>query len=123
MITAALSGAVRACVPGYTTASSHSTAIDRIVLDVYTRCSITCYPSLIPKGGWRPKRMRVHIDPERCQGHGRCYDLTPALFGADEEGYGTVLHDEFVPPELERGGRMSAANCPESAVVVTEGRP
>ena len=37
--------------------------------------------------------MKVRINPELCQGHGRCYDLAPELFGADEEGYGQVLGD------------------------------
>ena len=37
--------------------------------------------------------MKVQISSERCQGHGRCYDLAPSLFGDDDEGYGTVLRD------------------------------
>ena len=41
--------------------------------------------------------MKVQINPELCQGHGRCYDLAPGLFGADEEGYGQVLGDGTVP--------------------------
>ena len=41
--------------------------------------------------------VRVQISSERCQGHGRCYDLAPGLFGADEEGYGQVLGDGTVP--------------------------
>ncbi|MFC5749009.1 ferredoxin [Actinomadura rugatobispora] len=43
--------------------------------------------------------MKVRIDSERCQGHGRCYDLAPELFGDDKEGYGTVLADGVVPPD------------------------
>ena len=66
--------------------------------------------------------MRVQIDPERCQGHGRCYDLAPALFGADAEGFGTVLSDGLVPPGGEADARLSAANCPESAVAVSGDR-
>ena len=45
--------------------------------------------------------MRVRIDPERCQGHARCYDLAPGLFGDDDEGYGQVLGDGTVPPGQE----------------------
>ena len=33
--------------------------------------------------------MKVRIDPDKCQGHGRCYDLAPEVFTDDEEGYGT----------------------------------
>ena len=41
--------------------------------------------------------MKIRIDSERCQGHGRCYDLAPGLFGDDDEGYGMVLGDGAVP--------------------------
>jgi ferredoxin len=62
--------------------------------------------------------MKVRIDSERCQGHGRCYDLAPAVFGEDEEGYGVVLHDGLVPAESEALAQRAVANCPESAIVV-----
>ena len=64
--------------------------------------------------------MRVLIDPERCQGHGRCYDLAPDLFGEDEDGYGVVLGDGQVPPGNEDDARLAEANCPEAAVALTE---
>ncbi|GLW64927.1 ferredoxin [Actinomadura rubrobrunea] len=64
--------------------------------------------------------MKVQIDTGRCQGHGRCYELAPDLFGEDEEGYGTVLGDGAVPPEKEKQARLAAANCPERAVVLAE---
>jgi ferredoxin len=63
--------------------------------------------------------VKVRIDPERCQGHGRCYDLAPELFGDDEEGYGQVLGDGVVPPGQEDTARRAAANCPERAIEVT----
>jgi ferredoxin len=62
----------------------------------------------------------VQIDPERCQGHGRCYDLSPGLFGDDEEGYGTVLGDGTVPAGQERAARVAVANCPEHAISLEE---
>ena len=64
--------------------------------------------------------VKVQISSERCQGHGRCYDLAPDLFGDDEEGFGTVLDDGVVPPESEREARLAAANCPERAIEVLE---
>ena len=67
--------------------------------------------------------MRVSIDPATCQGHGRCYDLAPDLFGEDEEGYATLTDltaDQDVPPGRESDIRLAAANCPESAVLVHE---
>ena len=63
--------------------------------------------------------MKIQIDPERCQGHGRCYDLAPNLFGDDEEGYGQVLEDGTVPPAAEREARLAVVNCPEHAIEVT----
>jgi ferredoxin len=64
--------------------------------------------------------VRVLIDPGRCQGHGRCYDLAPDLFGEDEDGYGTVLGDGRVPPGRQDDARLAEANCPEAAVELEE---
>lgn len=64
--------------------------------------------------------MRLRIDPERCQGHGRCYDLAPDLFAEDEDGYGTVLNDGLVPPDREDDAELAVANCPEQAISVLE---
>jgi ferredoxin len=64
--------------------------------------------------------VKVQISSERCQGHGRCYDLAPGLFGEDDEGYGTVLGDGLVPPGQERTARLAVANCPERAVELLE---
>jgi ferredoxin len=64
--------------------------------------------------------VKVQISSDRCQGHGRCYDLAPGLFGEDGEGYGRVLSGEAVPPAEERGARLAVANCPEYAVEILE---
>ena len=65
--------------------------------------------------------MRVLIDPEFCQGHGRCYDLAPKVFGEDEDGYAVLLRDGGdVPPELEDDARLAVANCPEEALSLVE---
>ena len=64
--------------------------------------------------------MKVQIDSERCQGHGRCYDLAPGLFGEDEEGFGQVLGDGVVPPGREHEARLAVANCPVRAVELVE---
>jgi ferredoxin len=67
--------------------------------------------------------VKVQINSERCQGHGRCYDIAPGLFGDDDDGYGTVLGDGdgVVPPGKEQEARLAAANCPEQAVGLLEG--
>ena len=64
--------------------------------------------------------MKLHIDSKVCQGHGRCYDLAPELFGDDDEGYGQVLGDGVVPAEKEHDARRAVANCPEHAIELVE---
>jgi ferredoxin len=64
--------------------------------------------------------VKIQIGAERCQGHGRCYDRAPDLFGEDDEGYGKVLGDGVVPPAQERDARLAAANCPERAIDLLE---
>ena len=66
--------------------------------------------------------MKLRIDSERCQGHGRCYDLAPELFGDDDEGYGQVLGDGVVPPEREHDARRAVTTCPEQAIELIEER-
>jgi len=62
----------------------------------------------------------IRIDSQLCQGHGRCYDLAPGLFGDDDEGYGQVLGDGVVPPGEEQNARLAVANCPERAIELIE---
>ena len=64
--------------------------------------------------------MKVQINPGLCQGHGRCYDLAPGLFGDDDEGYGQVLGDGIVPHEAERDAHLPALICPEHAIELVE---
>ena len=64
--------------------------------------------------------MRIRLDSEKCEGHGRCYSLAPALFDADDEGY-AVLKDAGsgeVPAGLEKDAQLAVANCPEYAIEV-----
>ena len=67
--------------------------------------------------------MKLQISTERCQGHGRCYDLAPDLFGEDDEGYGTVSGDGTVPPGREQDARLAVGNCPEHAIELVTGDP
>lgn len=62
--------------------------------------------------------MKVRIDRDKCQGHGRCYTLAPALFDEDDEGNGQVIGDGVVPAAEESNAYLAEANCPESAVIV-----
>ncbi len=65
--------------------------------------------------------MRVTIDDEKCQGHGRCYALAPTVFEPDDIGQGQVLGDGTVPEGEQDQARLAAANCPELAITVEEG--
>jgi len=64
--------------------------------------------------------VKLQIDPGRCQGHGRCYDLAPDLFGDDDEGFGKVLGTGVVQAGKEQEARLAVANCPERAIDLLE---
>jgi ferredoxin len=64
--------------------------------------------------------VRVRIDEERCEGHGRCYALAPELFEPDEIGNARVIGDGAVPPTGVDHARLAAANCPELAVLIED---
>jgi ferredoxin len=64
--------------------------------------------------------MKVRVDQELCQGHGRCYATAPELFDADDIGNGREIGDGSVPPDLEHKARVAVANCPEHAITLEE---
>ena len=61
--------------------------------------------------------MRVSIDTDLCQGHGRCYELAPETFGDDERGYGEVLVPD-VPASAVESVEAAVRACPERAVLL-----
>jgi ferredoxin len=65
--------------------------------------------------------VRIRVDPDKCQGHARCYGLAPQLFEVDEYGLSSVGGDGTVPPDLEGKARLAIANCPEYAVEEIDG--
>ena len=64
--------------------------------------------------------MRIRIDQERCQGHGRCYVLAPDLVEPDDIGNGREKGDGAVPADQEATARKAQTNCPESAVILED---
>ena len=64
--------------------------------------------------------MRVVVDRDLCTGHGRCYDLAPAVFGADDDGYTVLLFEDDLPSELEAAARTATLNCPEDALSIVD---
>jgi ferredoxin len=61
--------------------------------------------------------VRLVLDVDRCQGHGRCYDLAPDLVGPDDDGHAVLLDaSRALPPDHETTARRAVANCPERAL-------
>ncbi len=64
--------------------------------------------------------MRITVDPDRCQGHSRCYSLAPMLFDVDDYGQSTAVNDGLVPDEHVALARLAIQNCPEMAISIVE---
>lgn len=63
--------------------------------------------------------MRISIDAELCQGHGRCYEIAPELVEDDDRSRGFVIQPD-VPAELVEKARAAVNACPERAVSISE---
>ncbi len=60
--------------------------------------------------------MKVLANVNLCQGHARCEDLCPQVFGTDAvEGKVVIIQPEF-PDEMEAQVRLAVRNCPEGAL-------
>jgi ferredoxin len=66
------------------------------------------------------KRLKVHVDPDKCQGHNRCKAVAPELFQLDEYGNAREVGDGIVPDALQEKAYLARSNCPEFAIVITE---
>ncbi len=64
--------------------------------------------------------MRVRIDRDRCQGHGRCYGLAPSLFEPDDLGDGYVIGDGVVSADHRAEAQLAVDTCPEQAISLGE---
>jgi ferredoxin len=63
--------------------------------------------------------MRIRVDPDKCQGHSRCYSIAPDLFDIDDYGTSTARNDGEVPADREEAARLAVTNCPERAIDIT----
>jgi ferredoxin len=61
--------------------------------------------------------VKVTIDGEKCQGHGRCSLISPSVFDVDDYGNGLVLVDE-VPAEEQDDVEEAVMSCPENAITL-----
>lgn len=62
--------------------------------------------------------MKLHVDEDRCTGHGRCYALAPQLFEPDDDGHGVVTGSGEVPEDLRDLAERAVRNCPERAITL-----
>lgn len=58
---------------------------------------------------------KLILDASLCQGHGRCYQLAPDVFDADDDGH-CVLKVTSVPDDLADKAMLGIINCPELAL-------
>jgi ferredoxin len=63
--------------------------------------------------------MRIHIDDERCKGHGVCCGLCPRVFELTDRGYAISVVDE-IPAELQEIVNTAVDHCPEGAISIVE---
>ena len=62
--------------------------------------------------------MKVHVDPERCQGHTLCNMIAPDVFQLDDvDGHSTAIDGE-VPAGQEAKAAEAIRSCPEQAISV-----
>ena len=64
--------------------------------------------------------MKVRIDPDLCQGQGRCFSIAPGIFDFDELGSGVVIGDGTLTDDTIDLARLAQANCPEHAIFIEE---
>jgi len=68
----------------------------------------------------RDVAVKVVIDASLCQGHGRCFNSAPDLFGFDDLGNGVVVGDGVLSEQTLDKARLAVANCPEHAISIEE---
>lgn len=62
--------------------------------------------------------MRVHVDTDRCEGHGLCEVQTPEVFELDDDAMVQLRVVGDIPPELQDPAARAAAMCPVAALSV-----
>jgi ferredoxin len=66
--------------------------------------------------------MRVRIDPDQCEGHGRCAITAPEVFRIDSDGWGQVVQQEVPDDAAELRAKVDRAIrlCPKQAIAWIE---
>jgi ferredoxin len=68
----------------------------------------------------RDFQMHIEIDKMRCQGHGRCLDTDPDVFGYDDVTNLAFVLDTADLAAHRRGIQEAANACPESAISLSD---
>jgi ferredoxin len=63
--------------------------------------------------------MTIHIDRRKCEGHGVCESIAPAVFAVGPDDVATVL-DEAPGEDAWRGARAAANSCPTLAISLSD---
>jgi len=67
--------------------------------------------------------MRISVDAEQCNGHGRCYTISPDVYAPDDEGFCAGRgRSREIPAGLEAAARAGAQACPEGAITIMSAR-
>jgi ferredoxin len=61
--------------------------------------------------------MKVHVNPDLCQGTGLCIETCPEVFELNDEKISTVILNQ-IPDELQQNCRKAADDCPTNAITV-----
>jgi len=62
--------------------------------------------------------VKVHVDPERCQGHTLCAMIAPDMFELDDvDGHSSPV-SEHVPADTEAKVADAVRSCPEQAISI-----
>jgi len=63
--------------------------------------------------------VKVRVDPDRCEGHGKCATAAPAVFELRDDDLSHVLVDDI--PESQRENAKNAVRlCPRQAIEIIE---
>ncbi|HEX6030738.1 MAG TPA: ferredoxin [Tepidiformaceae bacterium] len=63
--------------------------------------------------------MRVHVNPDMCEGHGKCEMTAPEVFELGDDDLSRVKLDP-VPEDLREKVERAVRLCPRQAISVIE---
>jgi len=63
----------------------------------------------------------LHVDSDKCTGHGRCYVVAPGLLSDDEQGFAAQRGTDIEVTDVTLEQAKAAVNaCPEGAISLRE---